>query len=251
MPRSELSSAERATMFARENKNILKADGQLLVFVVCSTKVSYNLRSQVTQHLDSEKHKKNYLLSTRQALITTETQGGNLLYKEIAHAMISANIPLQKLDNPAFMAFLEKWAKITVLSASVVRKTYGKIIYIYIYEECLQKVRQQVGDHQIWIGVDETTDMCKRYVEVIVGGDLVIGKTFLLNCAFLQETNHSTASKLIMDSLYLLYPQGIKYDNILLLVTDGAAYTKKCYKDVIKAFFFKNASLYLHCAYVA
>ena len=234
-------------MFARENKNILKADGQLLVCVVCSTKVSYNLRSQVTQHLDSEKHKKNYLLSTRQALNTTETQGGNLFYKEIAHAMISANIPLQKLDNPAFKAFLEKWAKISVPSASVVRKTYGKIIY----EECLQKVRQQVGDHQIWIGVDETTDMCKRYVGVTVGGDLVTGKTFLLNCAILQETNHSTVSKLIMDSLYLLYPQGIKYDNILLLVTDGAAYMKKCYKDVIKALFFKNASHYLHCPYVA
>ena len=58
----------------------------------------------MTQHLDSEKHKKNYLLSTRQALITTETQGGNLFYKEIAHAMISANIPLQKLDNPVFKA---------------------------------------------------------------------------------------------------------------------------------------------------
>ena len=69
-------------------------------------------------------------------------------YEETSHAIISANIPPQKLDNldnPAFKAFLEKLAKNTVTSASVVRKSYVKIIY----EEWLQKVRQQVGDHQI------------------------------------------------------------------------------------------------------
>ena len=60
-----------------------------------------------------------------------------------------------------------------------------------MYKECLQKVRQQVGDHQIWIGVDETTDMCRRHVGVICGGDLVTGEMFLLNRAFLQEINYS------------------------------------------------------------
>ena len=82
--------------------------------------------------------------------------------------------------------------------------------------------------------------MCKRYVGVKVGGDLVTGKTFVLNCAFLQKTNHSTVSQLNMDSLYLLHPQGIKYDIIPFLVTDGPAYMKKCYKDVIEALFSKT-----------
>jgi len=43
----------------------------------------------------------------------------------------------------------------------------------------------------------------------------------------LEHTNHFTIAKLFNDSLTLLWPSGIKFENVLLLVSDAAAYMVK------------------------
>jgi hypothetical protein len=61
---------------------------------------------------------------------------------------------------------------------------------------------------------------------------------FLINCAELKNVNHSTIAILINESLSLLWPNGVKYENVLLLVTDAAPYMKKAYKS-LKTFYTK------------
>jgi hypothetical protein len=48
------------------------------------------------------------------------------------------------------------------------------------------------------------------------------GKTLLLDSAVLEEANFSTISKLFDNSMSILWPTGIKYNSVLLFLSDAA-----------------------------
>jgi len=56
------------------------------------------------------------------------------------------------------------------------------------------------------------------------------GRPYLIHSEHLEKTNHLTIAKLFNDSLSILWPNGIKHDKVLLLVSDGAAYMIKAAK---------------------
>jgi hypothetical protein len=43
----------------------------------------------------------------------------------------------------------------------------------------------------------------------------------------MSAVNHTTIAPVFTEALQALWPDGVKYDNVLLLVTDAATYTKK------------------------
>ena len=58
-------------------------------------------------------------------------------------------------------------------------------------------------------------------------GNQIIGKlcseptkSFLLNCVQLEKCNNKTIDKLFNDSMNLLWPNGVKYENVFLFFTD-------------------------------
>ena len=55
-------------------------------------------------------------------------------------------------------------------------------------------------------------------------------KIFLLTSEVLQATNGTTIAQLFIKSMSLLWPDGVEYDKVLLLVTDAAPYMKKAAK---------------------
>ena len=59
-----------------------------------------------------------------------------------------------------------------------------------------------------------------------------VGPIFLLNTEALEKTNHSTVSKLFDKSLSILWPGGIRYDGVLLFLSDAAPYMIKCGKSL-------------------
>lgn len=101
---------------------------------------------------------------------------------------------------------------------------------------CLEKIRGKVGENNIWISVDETTDVEQRYVAHFIIGILGIeeevGKSYLLNMAELEATNNLTIAAFVNDSLQVLWPDGIKYDRVLLATTDAAPYMKLAFKTL-------------------
>jgi len=64
------------------------------------------------------------------------------------------------------------------------------------------------------------------------------GKHFLINTQVLEKVNHSTTSKLLDRSLQIIWPNCIKQDHVLLLLSDAAFYMVKAGK-VIKVFYSK------------
>jgi hypothetical protein len=43
----------------------------------------------------------------------------------------------------------------------------------------------------------------------------------------MSAVNHTTIARVFTEALHTLWPDGVKYDNVLLLVTDAAPYMKK------------------------
>ena len=74
----------------------------------------------------------------------------------------------------------------------------------------------------------------------IVIGTLEIdepGKVFLLTREVLETVNHSTICRLFEKCMFLLWPEGIRYDDGLVFVTDTAPYIVKARKAFMGANF--------------
>jgi hypothetical protein len=101
-------------------------------------------------------------------------------------------------------------------------------------------IRKQLDGQYVWISIDETTDCAGRYVSnVIVGSLNPIAERnvkFLLNMEFLDKTNNFTIVQSVNNALMVLWPEGIKYDKVLLLLTDAAAYMKLAGKTLCNTF---------------
>lgn len=87
--------------------------------------------------------------------------------------------------------------------------------------------------------MDETTDVTGRHVANVIVGILrpnEAGKKFLLTTEVLNEVNHLTIENLFHESMSILWPQNIQYDDVLLFVTDAAPYIVKAAKSLQKRF---------------
>ncbi|KAJ3646805.1 hypothetical protein Zmor_024375 [Zophobas morio] len=108
-------------------------------------------------------------------------------------------------------------------------KVYGKVV--------IKQIRNSIGNIDIWISVDETTDRLGRYIAHLVIGKLSseeAGRPFLLALKQLDKTNSNTISRFINESLALLCPKGTEHKKVKGFVSDGASY-------MIKIEFYKNS----------
>ena len=81
----------------------------------------------------------------------------------------------------------------------------------------------------IWVSIDESTDTSGRNVDNIMVGanEIAFKQYYLLACKEMLVTNHLMVACLFNESLQLLLPNEVQFDNVLLLVMDSASYIKK------------------------
>jgi hypothetical protein len=124
---------------------------------------------------------------------------------------------------------LQLYTQKEVPTESTLRKFYVDDCY----EEMINNIRQRVFSKKNWISVDETTDAEGRYIANAIIGTLEEDSVIsLLNTEDLEKTNHSTISKFFDKSLSILWPDGIKHDDVLLFLSDAAPYMIKCGKSL-------------------
>lgn len=78
------------------------------------------------------------------------------------------------------------------------------------------------------VSVDETTDVKGRYTVNIIISTLnaeYLGKIFLFHSNFIEKTNHSTNEKVFNKAMFILWSEGVKYNNVFLFVSDMLFYT--------------------------
>ena len=59
--------------------------------------------------------------------------------------------------------------------------------------------------------------------------DVLSGKFFLLACEEISAVKHTTVARVFIDAMHILCSGGVKYDNVLLLLTDAAPYMIKAH----------------------
>ncbi|KAJ4429105.1 hypothetical protein ANN_26106 [Periplaneta americana] len=151
--------------------------------------VSSTQKFLVQQHITTSKHQANKQLNSKQRqLFLTQPTTSNVRSEfniDLCRSLISADIPLYKLKNKVFREFLEKYTQHTIPDESTLRKTYAPSIY----DETIQKIRDEIKDSSIWVSIDETPDKEGRLV-----GNVVIGllseqysERILLHCDVLEN----------------------------------------------------------------
>ena len=86
--------------------------------------------------------------------------------------------------------------------------------------------------------MDETKDVLQRCVLNFLVGmlDGKEKKSILVLTKFLEKTNNTTVQQGILDALNILYPKGIQYEELCLIVTDRAKYMLLVIKNLKKMF---------------
>ena len=91
-----------------------------------------------------------------------------------------------------------------------------------IFGETLTKIKEIIGNNNIYLVVDETTDTCGRYIANLLIGILdenYAGKSYLLATQELDRTNNVTISKFVHDSLTRFYlPEAVPDENFFNVV---------------------------------
>ena len=243
MPK-QITSVLVKKYIAEFGSDVFSADQNVLFCNFCETKVSVDKRFIVTQHLKTEKHKRaaKRVENVTSKILTqpfiTDATKKSIFNRDLCKALLTANIPLNKLSNPCFKEFLSMYTGKEIPCESTLRKGYVN----EIYENTIQKIRSYVQNKCIWVSIDETTDVTGRYVANVVIGVLnetERNKIFLLHSEELEKCNHSTICKLFDRSMHLLWPNGVQHDKVLLFLSDAAPYMVKA-GEAIKLFYSKT-----------
>lgn len=122
--------------------------------------------------------------------------------------LIAADIPLHKIDDAKLREFLSKHMTPKIPCANTLRRCVPNL-----FNTMLEKLQQKAKNKKIWVSLDETTDTSKRSIANFVFGILddenEHQNCYLLNVAVLQACNASSIAAFFMDSLRLLYPNGM------------------------------------------
>lgn len=205
------------------------ANGKLLC-QACGDSFLAVQKSQVDQHLNTAKHRRNFEKwngSAQRVLSSASFKKVDSFKEDLCLALIAADIPFHKLDNPTFRNFLTDYTNYVIPD----RKTLSNNYLRPLYDNVIARIREDLQDKRIWVSMDEATDSAGRFVVNVIVGELSpespTNCSYLLTSTFVDNANHSTMSCAFNDAMGVLWPDGIKYSNVLLLVTDAAKYMVK------------------------
>ncbi|GBB93735.1 hypothetical protein RclHR1_22210004 [Rhizophagus clarus] len=192
----------------------------------------------VDQHLKTNKHKNNKSAieqkknrsnnSSQQQQSTLETfeninSERDELNLELVKVFTAADIPLEKINK--LRPFFRKYCKNggTVVGANQLREKYLP----KLYDQEVEKLNNSLKNEKICIIVDETTDACGRAaVNVLFAFK---DQTKLVATEHIIVVNNTTISQMILSTLQKYQ---VPFNNVLLFITDNAAYMVKAFKNL-------------------
>ncbi|KRX71701.1 CGG triplet repeat-binding protein 1 [Trichinella sp. T6] len=224
MPKVKSKPSKKLIDLVNEyGSDILSTDNTVLFCKACGKTINHEKKYFVYQHLQTAKHKS---ATEKINTFVADSSSKSQFPTELCMAFIDAGIPLWKLENKSLRSFLEKYTKQHIPSESSLRKHYID----NNFNNVMDRVRREVAYNKIWISIDETIDPVGRFVANVVIGTLEAdqpSKEYLLTSEVLEKSNSSTIAQLFTSSLAVLWPEGIRHENVLLFVTDAAPYMKK------------------------
>ena len=205
---------------------------------LCKVNISCKKVFNLTQHLSLPKHMKNM-----QECGESKGQYSQKEFnQDLSRLFIRNCYPTKTLNSKEWKRFTNKYTEYQCPEETTIRKYYMPSLY----DSTLDKILHELKDRDIWLSIDETKDRKSRHVMV---GRLDYTKpniSYLLNTEFPDEVNNITINQIIINSLNMIWTNGIKYHRFLLLLTDGVSYMRTCGEN-LKAFFPKLIHLICLC----
>ena len=235
MPKTKETKLAKIKRFAAVSNGVLtaqndeKTKSQVLYCQACYCVVNSDTKSHVDQHLKTANHRKKVKdFKTKQESVQTMLQSKKSDFKsDLCEFLVSCNIPFDRISKPGFKRFFDKYIKFDLPEKSSLWKTYLKPLYI----KTIEKIRTELKDEFIWLQIDETEDSRKKKVVNVIVGSLNADKNqckkFLIDMRFVSSANNFTITQAVTDALTILWPEGIKYEKFLVLITDAVNYMKK------------------------
>ena len=124
----------------KKDQKSLKIDGNNLICIICSQNIKIDVKrvsSSVDDHLKSSGHKKliqkqgGVQMLIKESICSAQHQENlrSQFNSDLTEALISADIPLHKLNNKLFKHFLEKYTLKKIYDESTLRKNYVRPLY--------------------------------------------------------------------------------------------------------------------------
>lgn len=155
---------------------------------------------------------------------------------DVCQAILSMQIPLNKLSNNVFRTFQEKHTGKSILMKVTLRKGYDDDIF----NSTTDNMKMGIQQNQIWVSIDETCDGEEQFKANVIVEILrpdYLGGIFLLHSEKLSKANHSTICKLFDNAMGIIFSDDIiKYNN----VSDVALYMVKAGRYSSKKLLHKN-----------
>jgi len=138
MPKVKPSDAIRLKSIVSEfGEDAFSSDGSILFCKLCEVKVAAEKRFTVQQHIGREKHKRAVEHSNKQKKaqlllsqsIAKKVDTSSEFCKELCDVLVSANIPLSKINNPELKRFLEHHMRRSLPEESTLGKNYIPLCY--------------------------------------------------------------------------------------------------------------------------
>jgi hypothetical protein len=232
MPKIKSSLKSKLDSYVK-SKSGLKVENEKVFCMICVKHINVTeskYKCRIDEHLSSDYHKKRKdIEEKRQQTIgeafdnhNNHNNVDNYFKQRLTEAMIESNIPLHKLNVKPFKEFLQEFTGRQIPSESTLRKGYIEPLY----KKIIDKIRDIIGSNYVYFMIDESHDSCDRKVFNVLVGVLngEYSKPMLMDMKFIDNTTHSTIQTTFMDCCQTLWPKGIPYDKVLLLVTDAAPY---------------------------
>lgn len=243
---------------AREYKHAsFYEDGGVLFCEACARAVDYRRKSTIDEHIESNRHRKNAdsfkrkgeqpsedgagssgtaskrsRLQTLESAITAGEARHDIVLKFL-DVLVSANIPLEKADNPKLRTFLQTHVRNggSVPGSDALRRRLPEL-----FEKHETALKAMFRGTTVSVITDETTDdRSKSVVNVLFVQSAKSASAsmqpVLVEVKFVDEVNSAVIGRIVTKTLTTY---GIEFEDVTGFVSDNAAYMVKSFKECIK-----------------
>lgn len=193
---------------------------------ICGAELNSVTKYTLTKHLSREKHRsaakhKQFQTSLDKSEEENAFDSRAVFQRELITMMLAANIPLKKLRHPMVRRVLNKYAKYELPSETTARDKTVPLIFSAIYSD----IKERFVNKKVWISIDETRDRADRFVGGVVLRiiDDPEQEPYMFKVLELESVNGKSVAKAVDGILEEL---GVKRENVVMFVTDGAPYMK-------------------------
>ncbi len=231
------SKLEIVNLFISEfDKEFTKTPSNDLFCKICGVIVSYKRRSSVLAHRKTAMHNnKSKLMKGEQSFLDLSNKSFAM---RISNAFLCSDIPLYKLRNPSIKELFNS------IGHPIPSETTCRNAMEQIYTDKYNSIKNLLENKKVFLIIDETSHLDKKYFNILIGDIEMPTKTFLIETFIVK--NSLNAKEVVEYVNTSLKNFAVKIENFILLVSDAARYMVKA-GEIIK----KNNNNLFHITCIA